>query len=202
MRLPARNLTLLVNALAHLTTSIGSSRSKTKSQEWVQTAVESLLQVPLGGFSAQDVCLGELEWLVFFAIKVFLSFFSMLLTVITTFFTPMETNMLGKEVNVDRLESFPTQDWKCCFFWKYVGQLCRKGKSPFIKLLVMSEQADSNTQPIFYAIWQMDFGRNSTFFEPGVDTEIYCYNKCKSPILSWRCACCTLSRNWWNIWFW
>lgn len=59
MRLPARNLTLLVNALAHLTTiSDSQSRSKTKSQQWVHTAVESLLQVPLGGFSAQDVCLG------------------------------------------------------------------------------------------------------------------------------------------------
>ena len=99
MRLPARNLTLLVNALAHLTTiSDSQSRSKTRSQQWVHTAVESLLQVPLGGFFSTRC----VSWLigvvgVFFATKIFVSLFWIIIFVgATYFFTPRETNMLAK----------------------------------------------------------------------------------------------------------
>eukprot|EP00438_Fugacium_kawagutii_P019860 Skav227955 [mRNA] locus=scaffold146:673982:680321:- [translate_table: standard] len=46
--LPARNLTLMVNALAHLV-------GKHARDHWEDAAVKSLLKV--GGFSAQDLCL-------------------------------------------------------------------------------------------------------------------------------------------------
>ncbi|CAL1173459.1 unnamed protein product [Cladocopium goreaui] len=48
--LPARNLTLLINALAHLS-------SAAPREPWADLAVQSLLKVPVGGFSAQDLCL-------------------------------------------------------------------------------------------------------------------------------------------------
>lgn len=85
---------------------------------------------------------------------------------------------LRKESECRWIGTFSYSRLEIVCFSTYVGQLCRKGKSPFYQVACHVGACRFPTQPIFYASRWILAELLET--KQHLHTEIYCYKKCKA----------------------